>query len=163
MSIEISAIEVVLTTSVQKLIDICEDRSSNKKDKSCEQLSGYAQSIQDTQRQIKIVCESKSSLYDQYCDEVLTRCDYIRLRDVEDKILARLNTELSDFERLQAELYANPYSEMSEHINGVKWDGIITREVTEALLKHIAVYAGGIIEIEWMFNDPFANGTITEL
>jgi len=154
-AIEMEVIENTLTAVIQKMVNVCGTQRSAGNKQSAKRSSGIAKSIREVQRRIKAASEKKTSLYDQYCDEKLTRSDYIRLRDEEDKAIAKLNMELLDLEQSQAETDFDPHSEMRGRIDGLYWNGTLTREITEALLERVVAYNNGRFEIQWTFSDPF--------
>jgi pyruvate formate-lyase activating enzyme-like uncharacterized protein len=148
--VDMTAIESALAAAIRKLFDLCDAHSSDKSGKS-NGLSDVVKSVREVQRQIKAANDKKSSLYDQYCDGGLARNDYIRLRDAEDETIAALNVEMLELESRQAE----PMSEIKERVGSLGWNGILDREIVNALITRVLVYDGGRVEIEWAFSDPF--------
>jgi len=154
-AINMEVIESTLIAVIQKMISIC-DTHRNDNSQASERPNSTAQSIRGVQRQIKTATDKKSALYDQYCYGDLTRSAYIQLRDAEDETIAKLNNELLDLVCYQNELYADPYEEVKKRLDGVTWNGVLTREITEALLERVVAYDDGRFEIQWLFSDPFA-------
>ena len=151
----LEVVENALKAAIQKMVSIVDAQRSDVNGQSSKRSNGIMQSIQSVQWKIRAASNRKSRLYDQYCDETLERSDYIQQRDEEDGVIAKLNLELSGLEKRQAEYYANSVSGMEELVAGVAWNGVLTRDITEALLEHVAVYNGGRLEIKWTFDDPF--------
>ena len=122
-----------------------------------ERQATITKAIQKIQSQIKSVGGRKTALYDKYCDDGLTRNEYISLRDAEDSAITELNKELLDLEDSQAAMLSNQHHELSERLDGVHWDGVLTREITEALLDCVLVHDDGRVEIKWTFGNPIVD------
>ena len=153
-AIDMEVIENTLIAVIQKMISICDTQRTDNS-QTIERLNSTAQSIRGVQRQIKAATDKKTSLYDQYCYGDLTRNEYVQLRDAEDEAIAKLNKDLLDLVRYQNELYADPYAEVKKRLDGIAWNGVLTREITEALLERVVAYDDGRFEIQWTFSDPF--------
>lgn len=152
--VDIAKIENILCIAIQRMVDEHKSSDSSGDSIKSERQLAITKAIQRVQLQLKSAGGRKTALYDKYCDDGLTRDEYISLRDAEDKAITELNAELLNLENSQAALHSTQHHELGERLDGVHWDGILTREITEALLDCILVYDDGRVEIKWTFGNP---------
>ena len=155
--IDLAVIENTVITAIQEITHFL-SKQTDKKKMASDTHASITDSIKAIQKQIKTANDEKSVLYDKYCNELIARDDYIRLRNEEDETISRLSAELSIAETRHAECNANPYSDIHEHFNRANWNGILSREVSEALINRVLIDKSGRVGIEWAFDYPFTTG-----
>jgi len=153
---EMADIENVLLAAIQKLFEIYHS-TETAKCKSGQKSAGisHVQALRVIQAKINLITEKKTMLYDQYCDGKFTKDEYIINRNNEDESLRPLEQELAALEQ-EPDTTDKPNTsaaKMADKLNGLIFEGTLTRELTLALIEQVFVYNGSI-EIKWTFEDP---------
>jgi DNA invertase Pin-like site-specific DNA recombinase len=153
-NIEMDVIENVLKAAIQKLADLCDTlKSQNVMNKKGSKELYNA--IRGKGLFIKTAKHNKTVLYDRYCDSGITKEEYIILRDAEDDLLRQAESELAELEKQQGELKEHGAVELAKRFSDLNFDGTLTREFIDALVKRVLVHGIDRVEIEWAFKDPF--------
>jgi DNA invertase Pin-like site-specific DNA recombinase len=110
--------------------------------------------IAEAQKEVKAFEKQKTALYERYCDGEIDRDEYVRLHTAEESAYRRALTNLESLESRYAEGLSRSAGSVQDRLDGLVYDGTLTREIEDALIESVRVYEGGRLEIRWTFDDP---------
>lgn len=152
-----------ITASLSRWIEFArESYEKQHGDGFCDALKKeYQEKEKNMLNQIKQLELKSDRLYEDYCDQVLTKSEYLYMKKAyKDKInvLRKELEEISDIER----------SLLAQYSKKRKWIALLRnsagrtldREMIERFISKIIVSGEDEIEIEFNFNDIFTNGEI---
>ena len=125
------------------------------------ELRGVEQEKQSLEQRLYSLNSLRSSLYDNFIDNLLMEHEYNHLRreyEMENEELAlRLNEVAAEVEQY-SEDFANGSNDALQMRQFNAADNL-SREMLAALVEKIIIYSGNAIEIKFKYKDEFANNT----
>jgi DNA invertase Pin-like site-specific DNA recombinase len=161
-SVNMNVVEKTVESLISNLYALCEMRQKAKTVNRESDGTELLRAIRDGELRVRISLDSKNELYNRYCDGGLTREEYLLLRDSEDGILRQAEIELAELKERQASLSEEADGKLHDDILSRPFNGTLTREISDALIKRVLVHAADRIEVEWMFANPFENAAVFE-
>lgn len=151
-AIPLKTIEDALLTSFHALAAVLADRERMEAASSRECMGSGVDSLEQLrllQKDIETIKRRKIILYDQYCDILITKEDYLRQRGVIDIQLRELEERANALEQTQRD--SVPENPAIELLKEADLSAGLTLELVDALVERILVYDDKRIEIDWKF------------
>jgi hypothetical protein len=158
-TIDLAVIEKILTSALKALFELqggLDKKNVKGKGESAELL----RVMRDTELKVKSSMNRKTELYDLYCEGNISKDEYLLLRDNEDDLLRQAEAEYAELESRQAGLKPKTCEKLSEYMKGLEFNGVLTKEITDALVSCVLVHTTDRVEIKWRFDNPFMETAI---
>ena len=153
--IDMAIIEKSVMAAIQKLYELCDQRNKETSKRNDSEGSELLRKIRETELCIRMSLDNKIDLYNNYCDDKLSKKEYLLMRDSEDLNLQKAENELAELMQRQTAVNENKVDDLCKEICALPVADSLTKEITDALIKRVLVYASDRIEIEWAFVNPF--------
>lgn len=162
--IKASVVDDTVLAALKNLFDVFAAEERKRIDRASERTAasmGLMRELQTLQRRIDGIGNEKLELYKRYGDGEIGKEEYFNLRAAADARLRKLTEQTAALEKRIRNNKAVPDAgPFVDKMRTLRFDGILTREVVDALIDRVLVYGKDRIEIIWKFSDAALAATM---
>lgn len=122
----------------------------------------HMEQLRSLKKRIDSIKKNKMLLYEQYCDEQLSKEEYMEQRNNCDTLLGELEEQAAAIEKEMSAKETTQDSPALNLLRGIDLTAGLTRELVMALIDKILVYDDTRIEIVWQFTGYPFEGTVQQ-
>ena len=142
--------------ALNNLFEVFARQERRRKDRASESAASMRlmREFQALQRRINGIGNEKLEFYKRYGDGEISKEEYFNLRDAADTRLQSLTEQTDALEQRSHNNAVVPDADpLRDKMSVLRFDGLLTREIADALIDRVLVYGKDRIEIKWKFTD----------
>ena len=143
---------ITVLAALNNLFEVFARQERKRKDRASESTAasmGLMRELQALQRRMDGIGNEKLELYQRYGDGEISKEEYFDLRDVADTRLRNLTEQVAALERrIRNNVVVPDTDPLRDKMSILRFDGLLTREIADALIDRVLVYGTDRIEIK---------------